>query len=369
MNINAILQNIIAEGSGSPFYRLANAEGKAWLMPVRHLRVGMKLYQPSGRKGKWLKRLFPWLHRNPFVRHCVHAESLRCDLREEVRGHLNELFGNCPLDFSIFCGTPCVHQKITMQISVGENILGYAKFTDAAHIAGLFRREAELLGELWQKGMRHIPQPLFCGQFESGITMFVQSTAKTLRAKTLHRWTPLHDEFLARLYACTQQRLPFEQTDYYCTMQQLSAHFDWLPDADTQQAARWAYDHIMQKWVGQTIDTGACHADFTPWNTFLAHDHLYAFDWEYARRTYPLYLDRYHFFTQTAIFEKHWGAEEIKRYIHSAEGAWIEADTYMAYLLDAVARFTLREQGKVGGGAARPIRLWLDILDFLVPMH
>ena len=125
----------------------------------------------------------------------------------------------------------------------------------------------------------------------------------------------------------------------------------------------------MQKWVGQTIDTGACHADFTPWNTFLAHDHLYAFDWEYARRTYPLYLDRYHFFTQTAIFEKHWGAEEIKRYIHSAEGAWIEADTYMAYLLDAVARFTLREQKKVGDEAARPIRLWLDILDFLVPMY
>ncbi|MGM9693163.1 MAG: phosphotransferase [Alloprevotella sp.] len=369
MNINAILQNIIAEGCGAPFYRLANAEGKVWLMPVRHLRVGMELYQPGGRKGKWLKRLFPLLHRNPLVRRCVHAGSLRCDLRKEVRGRLGEIFGNRPLCFSIFCGTPCVHQKITMQISEGTNILGYAKFADAGSIASLFRREAGLLDELWQKGLSHIPRPLFCGQLDSGITMFVQSTAKTLRTPTLHRWTPLHDEFLARLQACTRQRLPFEQTDCYRMMQQLSAHFDWLPDAGTQLSARRAWGHIMQKWTGRTIDASACHGDFTPWNTFLAGNRLYAFDWEYAGRTYPLNLDRYHFFTQTAVFEKHWGAEEIKRYIRSAEGAWIDTDTYMVYLLDAVARFTLREQGKVGDEAARPIRLWLDILDFLVPGH
>lgn len=366
-SIDAILQHIIAEGGGAPYYRLANAEGKAWLMPARQLQVGMELYQPSGRKGKLLKRLFPLLHRSTLVRRVLQAESLRCELREEVRGHLVKIFGSRPLCFSIFCGTPCVHRKITMQISAGNDILGYAKFTDVGHIASLFQREKDLLGELWQKGLRDIPQPLFCGQLESGITMFVQSTAKTLRAKTLHRWTPIHDDFLARLYACTRQRLPFEQTDYCRMLQQLSAHFDWLPDADAQQAARWAYGYLMQKWAGRTVDVAACHADFTPWNTFLAGKRLYAFDWEYAERTYPPRLDRYHFFTQTAIFEKHWGAEEIKRYIHSEEGAWIDADTYIAYLLDAAARFTLREQRRVSGEAARPIRLWLDVLASLTP--
>ena len=38
---------------------------------------------------------------------------------------------------------------------------------------------------------------------------------------------------------------------------------------------------------------------------------LFVFDFEYAKMTYPPYLDWFHFFTQTSIFEQGMDAEKI----------------------------------------------------------
>lgn len=78
----------------------------------------------------------------------------------------------------------------------------------------------------------------------------------------------------------------------------------------------------------------------------------------------PTLLDRYHFFTQTAIFEKHWGGREIIGYMQSAKGnGWREK--YKLYLIGVKARFTLREKGKMSGDMKRSFDIWLDILNFL----
>ena len=75
MNVESVLDRILIKDSGAPFYRFSNSDGKVWLMPVRNMRIAMNLYQPSGRNGKAMKALFPWLHRVPLVRKAAHAQK------------------------------------------------------------------------------------------------------------------------------------------------------------------------------------------------------------------------------------------------------------------------------------------------------
>ena len=93
-----------------------------------------------------VKALFPWLYRLPFVLKVIHAKSVYFDINDELKRLFYQLFHEAEIDFSIFCGTPCVHQKITMQISKDKRILGYCKVTDSENIATLFKSEAHCCG-------------------------------------------------------------------------------------------------------------------------------------------------------------------------------------------------------------------------------
>ena len=60
-------------------------------------------------------------------------------------------------------------------------------------------------------------------------------------------------------------------------------------------------------------------------------------------------LDRYHFFLQTALFEKGWQLDDIAAYLRSEEGRWADPEALTLYLLDMIARFTIREKGRITG--------------------
>ncbi|MGM9852683.1 MAG: phosphotransferase [Muribaculaceae bacterium] len=360
-----MIEKILIKDEGERFYRFANADGKVWMMPARHLRTAMELYQPSGRNGILLKRWFPLLHRMAMVRRIIHAGTFRCRLNDELRLVLENAFHTHGLEFSLFCGTPCVHQKITMQISQGQRILGYCKIADMHEIASLFDKEAALLNELHERGVKNIPTGLYCGCLGDGTRLFVQSTSKTRSSTVVHEWKYLHDRFLARLKEVTRQRLKFEDSDYFKTLKDFERHYDWLPAEVDKHLLKKAIEETCSRWRGKEVVFSAYHADFTPWNMFVEKGELFVFDWEYARMTYPPMLDKYHFFTQTAIFERHWEATDIIRYIDSKEGRWIVADDYKAYLIDMIARFTLREQGQVNSNITLSMKLWNVLLMFL----
>lgn len=363
MAADDLLSRILTFGKGRRFFRLANADGKVWFMPVHNMRVGMNLYQPSSRKGKLLKAFFPGLYRFSVIRRIVHAESLCCVMNPALEKLMSDVFRTGSPEFSLFCGTPCVHQKITMQISQGKRISGYCKLTDREGIYALFRKESILLDILHRKGVDGIPKSLFCGKLQDGVWMFVQSSAKTGKSKTLHRWTALHEDFISRLYRLTHCSVLFEESDYCQTLCDLKEHLDWLPDADSKRRVAEELNVVESMYSGQVCDFSAYHADFTPWNMFVGQGKLFVFDWEYARLTYPPYLDRYHFFTQTAIFGRHWSADDIFSYMRGVEGGWMTPDMYRLYLLDVISRSTLREQGNFCGDEARVMTVWFSLLD------
>lgn len=359
--MNQFLHKIISAGSGTNrCYRITNADGKSWLLPAKNMRVALNLYQPSGRNGKLLKVLFPWLHRLHFVRKAIKAELLCCTLQEELKRLLQRVFCCQDLEFAIFEGTPCVHQKITIQLSSGNNILGYCKASDNKEIMQLFEKEAATLAKLAKNGVTNIPRALHCGTLSNGVHIFVQSTVKTTKSQVVHTWGPQQEAFLATLHEKTRLALPFEESDYYRSITALQEHIDWLPATTDKEVVTTAIARAMAEYCGKMVEFSACHADFTPWNMFVERGELFVFDFEYATLTYPPGIDRCHFELQTAIFEKRMSCEEILEYINGYNVA--DKHLLRLYLLDVISRFTIREKGGADGDIARCLHTWCYLL-------
>lgn len=360
------LDKLLDFSGGEKFYRFGNADGKFWIVPARNMRTAMNLYQPSGRKGKMVKRLLPCLHLFAPVRKVIKAETLHCRLNCELHNLLCKVFDVQKIEFAIFEGTPSVHQKITMQLSQGNRILGYCKLSTNNEIKVLFEKESDILTRLAECGVKNIPQALHCGTLKSGMHIFVQSTAKSVSSRVIHEWSDLHEDFLSQLHDKTKQRITFEESDYYSTLLSLEKHMDWLPDNIGKETIANAIAAIKQEYCGREVEFSAYHGDFTPWNMFVENDQLFVFDFEYSAMSYPPGLDWYHFFTQTAIFEKNWGADDITAFIENGNCKWIDKLLYKIYLLDMASRFTIRENGKVNGEAAKPFKLWGKILESIM---
>lgn len=340
-------------------YRLQNADGKVWILPAAHLRTAMELYQPSGSKGKMLKQLLPYLHRLPGVLHAIHAQTISVSLAEEIISQAESAFKVTDVDFSIFGGTPSVHQKVTIQFFKGDKILGYGKVTADDDIAALFRHEEKLLGELREKGVTDIPECLYCGKLPSGDYLFLQSTIKTADSRSPENWTSLHEKFLISLAEKTRRNVKFDQTDFARSLSSLKENVDFLP-VEFRTVVLNGIDSVTRSLSGKEVEYSAFHADFTPWNMFVEHGALFVFDWEYGRLSYPAMLDRYHFFIQQALHVEHLGAKETIDRIKAYK--WFDAQELNYYLLDIISRFTIREKGEVSEPLYAGLKFWTEML-------
>ncbi|MDR0894961.1 MAG: aminoglycoside phosphotransferase family protein [Prevotellaceae bacterium] len=308
-----LLFNIVQFNSGTLFYRLSNEEGKAWLLPAKNMRTALALYQSGSKRGRLLKRWLPLLHRVTAVCRYLKMEQMQLDLHEPLRSKLQELFQCTTFEFALYEGTPSVNQKITIQISSGRTILGYCKVTDNASVAELFHKEHLFLKWLKEKGVVPIPHVLYCGSDTNSLSLFVQDTRKTIRATRPHRLTPRHWAFLQELDARTEIPCRFATTDFCKALNRLECYLESLSAEDArivQTALRRVRQHYRQKYVAFSV----YHADFTPWNTYMTEHRVFAFDFEYAARTCPPYMDACNFILQTAIQEFKYSAEKTYRY-------------------------------------------------------
>lgn len=99
MTITAVFNKLFNLDEGCLFYRFNNADGKIWIMPAKNLRTAMELYQPSGWKGKWMKRGFPLLHKIRKVRSLLHTEKIRCRFDGKLKKLLEKVTDTEELDF------------------------------------------------------------------------------------------------------------------------------------------------------------------------------------------------------------------------------------------------------------------------------
>lgn len=348
------------EGEGSTdCIAFGNADGKRWVMPRRRMRMAMNLYQPSSRKGRLVKTLFPVRLLQRLISKKIGSQQCRLRLNDEMLALFKSIWGEGNMDFALFGGTPGKHCKTILQLSRGNDILGYCKVTKNPEVAALFDGETYTLQSLHKKGIDCVPRALYRGRTSDGLELFVQSTVKTRKSRVCHTWSALHDSFLDTLARLTRVRSVFEETDYFRTLRQLIDNIDLYPIPEQRTFVREEAERILAHYAGKEVSCTAYHGDFTPWNTFAEGDMLYVFDWEYGKMTYPEGLDKCHFVIQTAIFEKHLPAEQINELISE-----LPKDTVRMYLLDVISRFTTREEGHPSPEVSHSMRIWTELLHF-----
>lgn len=362
-NIYKLLHDTILVSGSLCYYHFFNADGKEWLIPRDGLSVGLALYQPSSWKGRLLKRMVSTLGRLGIFRHFLHMKEVYIQLAASLRKGICQAFCVDNFLFSIFGGTPSIHQKITVQVfTTSGQILGYCKVTTQQDIWQNFQKEYSLLEDLHQKGVSNIPQGLYCGRLESGLYIFVQSTIKTLKSKYPHEWQPMHERFLANLSKKTKQIMPFEDTDFFKALQLLEQRLDWLSVGDAEIIGR-AISRVRREHVGKLVVSSMFHGDFTPWNMFVEKGELFAFDWEYAMRTCPPGLDYYHFFTQSLVFEKHYNTKQIWQAYKQIKNS---DEEYLCYLLLIMALYLKRERKDTLPQIEEKMLLWIDQIKRIV---
>ncbi len=343
MNSDAkiLLSSVITIKRGKGYYSFANRGGKLWVMPKKNMTMAMNLYQPSGIKGKSVRTLFPYIHRIPLVRSVIHAEEIDCTIRNDLHKLLCEVFDVNDFEYSLFGGTPGIHQKITIQIYQGKKILGYCKVCSTQKIFSLFEGEAKMLTQLHKKGVANIPESLFCDKLENELGVFIQTTVKTNYSKNVHEWTASHNVFLKDFCKKTLQKIKFEKSDFYHMLCDFEKNMNWISNKSDQSVIKQAIELIIGENQGKEVLFCAYHADFTPWNMFIEKNKLFVFDFEYAQGTCPMYMDFFHYITQIGIFEKKMNSAQLWEWVNKAtkEKAFFIKNKnrlYICYLLHII---------------------------------
>ncbi len=351
------------------FYRIVNADGKIWYIPDKQTRLALQLYQPSSINGKLLKSCFPVIKRFAFVLDLLGISVHKYGVQSFLFDFLCELFKVQNVEIALFCGTPSIHQKITMQVTEGANILGYCKISEKQEVKALFKYEEDIFKMLHDNGITNTPQCLYNGALQDETHIFAQTTTKTSRSKVLHQLSAIHWDFLSQLHQKTKTSLPFEKSDFYQSLNLLKQNLSYLSAASAKSVSA-SITMVKKYYEGKEMMFSFYHADFTPWNMFLEKGELFVFDWEYAKRTFPPFLDAFHFLTQVCIFEQHKNAEGIiatyRANRHIFAKYFDNPDfSYQCYLLGIISFYLHRDEGQVCGSIEKSLDIWIHLIEIL----
>ncbi|MCD8155625.1 MAG: phosphotransferase [Clostridiales bacterium] len=306
--LNIINQIVKDDQQGELYFDIYNAKGKEWLIPRQGYKTGLSIYQPTAFKGRIFKKLFVVIVRSNFLMKILNVRSRSIRYVPGIACVLKEYFGS-DYQTSLFGGTPCVHQKTVIQVYRKKRILAYCKIAVSEEIGKIFDLECENLSYLRRKGIENVPEVLFrenTGDFK----LFCQSSVKGIGSQSPTKLTEVHYVFLEDLYNKTAIFEQFEKTDYASMLASLERNLIKLPMKDRDIIVK-AIDEVRAHYAGKCVNFCFYHGDFTPWNMAVENGRLKAFDFEYAKKSYPKYLDMIHFFMQTEIFVKHNNEDRI----------------------------------------------------------
>lgn len=377
--------------SGSRVYGLSpSLDDLRLAVPVENracAAASLALYQPSLKRARVRKVVAYYLARLGFA--MVWARWLmfiwqkkESDTGKGLPSMLRERFGE-DIELALFTGTPGYLRKSTLQIMDGSgDILGYCKVATNPQTKEVVDNEAQTLKLLLgvDLGAATVPELIFCGELPDATTVLIQSTRKKHLSSAPLVPETIHNDFLTRLFAETRTQQRFKESAAYREIADRLAAVEGFADRKLMRDLFSAFE-----WSARVLDdakTPLClaHRDFTPWNTFLAEDSLYVFDWEFARTAWIPLEDAFHFVLQKGILVEH-AREDVlwQRLIEDTtqEGKFlrthsmsigIEGDVYYGYLafylVDIVTAYLLhyKDYGLTSKDGQELLNCWKAIL-------
>lgn len=363
MNID-LIKNDNCEGE-QRFLFFKNTVGQEWLFPTKNISNFLSLYFPSSLKGRVVRFCLPFCIIFPFLRKMfgVHIENF--SLSKELQECIKDVFNVDSFEFAIFGGSPGKHQKFTLMIVKNNKCLGYCKVSDNGDVYSIFCKEAKELQILKDKGVEHIPNVLFYGALKTNLYCFVQTTERNCKSAHVANITDdVVFEFLDKVFNLTKEKIEYKRTDFYSALQRLRAKLDLL--GHNKGLVYSAISSVESYLTKNDVDYCFYHGDFTPWNSFTINNHLFVFDFEYSQRTCIGYLDFFHFFTQTCIYE---GMDKNLIYEkYEKEKNWLlkkipNADfVYICYLLVVMEFYLTRDNGFLNDKIKSCFDIWIFLL-------
>ena len=355
---------------------IENADGKVWILPEKNIKIALCLYQPSAKKGLILKKYLPVVNTFSFVFKpfygLVGIKRIWYSIDYKLLEYLESVFGS-DIQCAFFMGTPSTHQKITIQVSRENQILGYCKITNNPEIGKLFQHEKEMLDFLENAGIENIPRCLSCDFLKDGRYTFAQTTKKTLKSTTFHFFHEPEYLFLEQLKNKTRSKCSYTHTDFYESVNSLKISRNVLEKNGYCSKSILKAIEELNEYYKNVDFFGVCHRDFTPWNMFYENNKLFVFDFEYARYRYPEYLDAIHYFMQTSIFEKKLNEEEIlKAFFYEISEGFMQGlfanprIALLSYLLDIISLYVKREKTEFSGDVKKNMSIWMCLCTRLV---
>ena len=341
------------------YIRITNKDRKVWILPCRNLRTALCLYQPSSAKGKTLKRMG--------------IQEQKEGIPKDLRKYLSEVYTDANnIQFSAFLGTPGTHQKVTVQISKDNKILGYCKVTESQEIYSIFQHEQMVLKYLSDHGIVDIPRCIRCDVLGDNKYVFVQTTVKTINSSVRHELGSLELEFIHRLAENTEVTMDFKQTDFFQSIQRLQEGLSVLEKNGFHTYELGVICRNVTAYYQNHSRFSAYHRDFTPWNSFVENGKLFVFDFEYATLQYPAYLDAIHYLFQTAIFEKDMTASEIYTLYRRESDTGVLKGLFenskialQSYLADMISLYLARGEGALqDDGTVKLLTIWIDLCGY-----
>lgn len=278
--------------NGGVSYGLMRARSNArwWLLPTDQGRVSsasIALYQPASAAARLARGCIKAALRVGITRGWS-SGVIRLDRLPRLPDNVLPTFASC----SYFTGTDSPHRKTAIQLMDGNGgVLGYAKLSRRTLVRPYLSHEGRMLRKVGALRLSTVDVPNLLALKEADgrePTILVTDSRKSAGVASPLDPDVRHLRFLCELAERTCRIGAF---DAYRDLIAMINGFRW-PDAWLSRFQRGM--QILLPAIAR-IPVALSHGDFTPWNSFILHDRLYVFDWEYAADRRPVGCDLVHY--------------------------------------------------------------------------
>ena len=293
---------------------------------------GLEIWQPYTFSAKLLKHALVAFCRLGWTGWARDVAVVQSKLPMEIERLVARITGERQPCFALLLGTPGKFRKLSIRVMDRKgDPLGYIKLPLEPAAVLRVRHEWKVLESLNNSPRLrpHIPSVLYAGDWGDGFILF-QSAGGA-------RPGPVEFGEVHRAFLDTLSSIESAEVSGTELVRRVEGSWNAFESALSPQWRATGAETLRRASLALRDTKVACsisHGDFAPWNTAIADERLFVYDWESAESATPLSWDRFHFHIQTSAFLKrlHVGSS------CPAENS-VQRGLLFLYLLDSTRRY------------------------------
>lgn len=241
-----------------------------------------------------------------------------------------------PAEFALFTGTPGPYRKAVgcYLNEQGQHFFAKLPLTPAAAAKVQAETQALRLFATQPEGKSFRVPEIVLDNPDVLVQSSVQPVAGASRSGNLEAQ---HLAYLQEQLRTTSVEQPLAKTAFWQTVQQQIDTLQALSETRIPYGLRTKLQLLMEQiYPAQNVTLAFAHGDFTPWNCWLASDHLALYDLEFSLPQAPLLYDLFHFHVQQGLLVSRQSPAQIHALL------WQQARAHFASIAEPQLRLALR---------------------------